>query len=176
MTRFLKNRWAPVLLGFDPLLQLIHEDDVVKLLADSVLNDRPGAFNVAAEGVMPLRRVLALAGTFPLPVFHPLAYWGTQLIPGSGLELDDVVPLELDYLRYPWVGDITKMRDEMGFVPGYTAEEALREFAVRRQQPGRIPTEDSLAVDEEQLRVAIERRRRIKAQPASAAVKGDENE
>ena len=32
MTRFLRSQLTPSLMGFDPLMQLIHEDDVVEAL------------------------------------------------------------------------------------------------------------------------------------------------
>jgi UDP-glucose 4-epimerase len=176
MTRMLDNRWAPALLGFDPMFQIMHEDDVGKLLAYTALNDRPGAFNVASEGVMPLKQMMSLAGTLPLPILHPLAYWGGQLLAATSLDLDNYAPIEPDYIRYSWVGDLTKMRDKLGFVPGYTAQEALQEFAARQRFRGDIPAADSLASDEEQLRATIERRRRVKAQQASVEVKGEEDE
>ena len=62
MTRFLKDSRAPVLLGFDPLMQVIHEDDVVGGLVHAVLHTMPGVFNVAADKAMPLSQLMALAG------------------------------------------------------------------------------------------------------------------
>ena len=84
--------------------------------------------------------------------------------------MDQYLPIEPDYLRYPWVGDLTRMREELGFVPRYTADETLREFATRlrlgRYRTGSI----SLAQDEVQMRELIERRRRNRARqnPPSA--------
>lgn len=176
MTRFLKNRWAPSLLGFDPMLQIIHEDDVVQALAHAALSDRQGAFNVAAEGVMPLSRIMALVGTLRLPLLHPLAYWGVKLLGGTDLELDDYAPIDPDYLRYSWVGDLTKMRQELGFVAGYTAEEALREFAARHRSYRHRSPSDALASDGEQLRATIERRRRAKARQEATTAKGERDE
>jgi len=75
MTRFLKNLGAPVLMGFDPLMQIIHEQDVIEALVHSVLKDVPGVYNVAAEGIFPLRRLMTLAAKIPLPVLHPFAYF-----------------------------------------------------------------------------------------------------
>jgi UDP-glucose 4-epimerase len=176
MSRLLNHRWAPALLGFDPTLQVLHEDDALAALAHGVLYDRPGAFNIAADGPLPLSRVLALAGTIPLPILHPMAYWGLKLLGNSGADLDEYAPIEPDYLRYSWVGDVSKMRDQFGFVPGYTAEDALREFAVQcgRRRP-RSPSE-ALTEDEERLRATIERRRRAKEQDLTIAAKEEENE
>lgn len=156
MTRFLKSRWAPALLGFDPMLQLIHEEDVLEALTHAVLNDVPGVFNVAADGAMPLSRIIALSGKRYLPALHNLAYWGVGVLGGVGAKLERYAPMELDYLRYSWVGDLTKMHGELGFEPRHSAEETLREFAAKAHHK---PYPDALAADEKRLHAILERRR-----------------
>jgi len=164
MTRFLRELWTPVLLGFDPMMQVVHEDDVVGALVHAVVNETPGVFNVAAEGVLPLTKIMALAGKFPIPILHPFAYWGAGLLGGTGLRLTRYVPIELDYIRYPWVGDLARMREGLGFSPQYTAEEALRELAGRQRLRHYLPESATLAYAEERLRDTIERRRRARGQ------------
>jgi UDP-glucose 4-epimerase len=163
MTRFLRQPWTPVLLGFDPLMQVIHEDDVVEALVHSTVDGQPGVFNVAAEGILPLSKLMALAGKIGLPVFHLFAYWGVSLLGGTGLGLGRHVPIELDYIRYPWVADLTKMREVLGFTPHYTAEEALREFAGRQRLSRYMSDSAALAYDEERLRDTVERRSRARS-------------
>ncbi len=163
LTRFLGEPWAPTLLGFDPRMQLIHEDDVVAALVHAVAHDAPGACNVAAEDVLPLNKIRGLAGKAPLPVFHPLAYWGVKLLGGTRLRPRRYVPIEPDYLRYSWVGDLTRMREELGFAPRYTAEEALREFAEARRLGHYRPESALSAQSEERLRRIIEQRRQARA-------------
>ena len=159
MTRFLQEPAAPSLLGFDPMMQLIHEDDVVEALAHATLGDAAGVFNVAAEDALPLSKIRGLAGKPYRALLHLFAYWGTDLLSSAGRKPTRYTPIELDYLRYPWIGDLTRMRDEFGFEPRYTAEETLREF-VESRQPGRYRSGSvSLARNEEQLRAIIEERR-----------------
>lgn len=160
MTRFLKQPLAPVLLGFDPLMQVIHEKDVIEALAYAIQNDVPGVFNVAAEGILPLSRLMALAAKLPIPVVHLFAYWGADMLGAAGVSTGRHWPIEIDYLRYPWVGDLAKMREDLGFVPRYTAEEALREFAGEQRLRRYMPESAALAYDEERLRDTIERRKR----------------
>jgi UDP-glucose 4-epimerase len=164
MTRFLSASWTPSLLGFDPMMQVIHEDDVVRALVHAIDHDAPGVFNVAAEGAMALNRLRALAGKPRLAVAHPLAYWTTRMLGASGLGLRRYVPVELDYIRYPWVGDLRRMREELGFQPLLGAEETVRDFAARhRGSP--YPSEPSwLSRDEERLRGIIDLRRQGRSQ------------
>jgi UDP-glucose 4-epimerase len=160
MTRFLKQPLSPVLLGFDPLMQVIHEKDVVAALVRAIEYDKPGVFNIAADGVLPLSRLMALAAKIPVPVFHLFAYWGVDMLGSAGLSAGKYAPIELDYLRYPWIADLNRMRQEFGFAPHYTAEEALREFAGEQRLRRYMPERSSLAYDEERLRDTLERRRR----------------
>lgn len=171
LTRFLKEPLAPTLLGFDPLMQVIHEKDVVEALVYAVQNDVPGAFNIAAEGILPISRLMALAAKFSIPVFHLCAYWGGWALSNAGLSTARLWPIEPDYLRYPWVGDLAKMRQELGFTPRYTAEEALREFAGEQRIRRYAPDSAALAYDEERLRDTLDRRKR--AREINLARQGD---
>ncbi len=162
MTRFLREMWTPVLLGFDPMMQVIHQEDVIGALAQAVESALPGVFNVAAEGLLPLSQVMALAGKFAIPIFHPLAYLGSSLLESSRLPVRRYLPLDLDYLRYSWVGDLAKMHEDFGYTPRYTAVEALREFAGQQRLSHYLPQRTVQAYEEERLRDTIERRRRAR--------------
>lgn len=174
LTRFLKEPWTPTLLGFDPMMQVIHENDVVAALVHAVVNDVPGVFNVAAEQMMPLSRLTALAGKLALPILHPLAYWGVGLLGHDGRQLTRYAPIELDYLRYPWTADLTRMRQVLGFAPRYTAEEALREFAGQQRIRQYLPASAARAYDEERLRDTIARRHRARRPRVPVLVDGEE--
>ena len=167
MTRLLSGPWAPVLLGFDPRMQLIHEDDVVEALAYAVINDVPGVFNVAAEEIFPLMKIMSLSATLPIPILHPLAYWGINLLEGIGSRLTNYVPIDLDYIRYPWVADLNKMQEELGYSPTYTVEEILREFASQKRLSRYSPESAALGYDEERLRAIIAHRSRARERQAA---------
>lgn len=162
MTRFLQEPFTPILLGFDPMMQVIHEEDVLEALVYATVNDQPGVYNIASEGVLPLSRLMRLAGKMGVPVFHLFLYWGSGVLGGAGAPVHRYLPIELDYLRYPWVGDLTRMREVLGFYPRYTAEEALREFAGKQRLRRYQPEARARAHDEERLRDTIERRRRAR--------------
>jgi UDP-glucose 4-epimerase len=169
MTRFLRSPLAPSLMGFDPMMQVIHEEDVVAALIQAVRKDVTGVFNVAAEEPLPLSRIRGLVGKLPISVFHPFASWGVGLLGSAGHRLEHHLPIEPDYLRYPWVGDLARMHEVLGFEPRYTSGEILREFAAElrlgRYRTGAV----SLARDDQQLRDVIERRRRAKEEEIAPA-------
>ncbi len=160
MVRLLKMTTPPVLLGFEPQMQFLHETDAVEALVFAIDHDAPGVFNVAAENALPLDKVMALTGRLAVPVFHLFAYWGSALL--SSARLENMAPLELDYIRFPWVGDVRRMKEELNFLPKYTAEEALREFAGHQRVSTYRSKPPEMAYDEESLQDTIDRRSRLR--------------
>lgn len=125
-------RWlsmpAPVaLLGFNPLLQLLHEDDAANALAHAITTAAEGTFNIAAAPPLPLSRVVALAGKIPLPLPHPMAYKRYQ-IENSNRRRRKTIPLPPNFLRYRLVTDTSAMEDVLGFYPAHSAEESVQAF------------------------------------------------
>jgi UDP-glucose 4-epimerase len=120
------------LMGYDPLMQFLHEDDAVAALLHAQRGDYDGAFNVVGQNVLYFSDALSLGGRIGLPVPYSLvkptttALWGLQFvdIPGSFL----------DFFRYAWCGDDTRMREVMGFTPRFTSREALLAFFEARER------------------------------------------
>jgi UDP-glucose 4-epimerase len=115
-------------LGFDPLLQLLHQDDLAGLLKRVIDRPADGVFNVAAPGVLPLSAVLRLAGRTAVPLPAPLAYSGASLLwrlYGIG------IGVSLDYLRYLWVSDDEQARTKLGFAPRYDVRGVVESYVSR---------------------------------------------
>jgi UDP-glucose 4-epimerase len=69
---------VPMILGYDPRLQFIHEDDIVGCLEHAVRHDVDGVHNCAADGVLAMSEVVGLLGKSYAPVLPP---WGTAWRP-----------------------------------------------------------------------------------------------
>lgn len=136
LARYLALPAAPVLLGFEPRLQVLHFNDALRALGQALQEDVNGIFNVAADPPLPLYQLLALAGVPPLPVAHPLAYAIGQLRQPLGRKADALLPLPWDYLRYSWVADTGHMHNDWGFQPAHDAHSTVREWgeALRRHR------------------------------------------
>ena len=157
MNRYLSNRLPPTLLGFDPMMQVIHEDDVVGALVHAAHSEVSGPFNIAADPPMPLLRILALAGRLPLPLAHPLVYRGSALL--GARRVATYLPFETDYLRYRWVADLTRMRELLGFFPQHMANEALEALARHLRTAPFTERRDGHGADAEALQAIIDERR-----------------
>lgn len=121
-TRLFSLPAVPMVLGFDPRYQFVHEDDVVHALEHAAFNDLPGAFNVAGDGVLALSEVIGLLGKQPLPVLPP---WGTGLFISALSRLGFRVPKEMiNQLRYGRGLDNRLFRSK-GFEYKYSSRETV---------------------------------------------------
>jgi len=126
VSRYLRMARAPTLLGFDPMLQLVHEDDltdaVVKALGDGVR----GVFNITGPTQAPLSRVLAVRGTNAIPLPGPLL--AAALSRMGAFRLTRVKDDELVHLKYACLVDGKRASTEMGFTASRGLQDALRDM------------------------------------------------
>ncbi len=89
---------VPMILGFDPRYQFVHEDDVFHALEHAVAHRTPGVFNVAGDGVLALSEVAGLLGKPYAPLLPP---WGTGLATSVIRRLGIEIPPEaLNQMRF----------------------------------------------------------------------------
>jgi UDP-glucose 4-epimerase len=127
LTRYLGRRMVPTLMGFDPLVQCVHEVDALAAFKLAAMRDCPGVYNIVGDGVLPLSTVIKLAGRTTLPVPHPVLYpiasalWAAQVI--------EAPPTFLDYLRWICIADGEKAFHQLQFRPAFTTREAVLDYA-----------------------------------------------
>jgi UDP-glucose 4-epimerase len=130
ISRCLSRPLCPAIFGFDPLLQFVEEDDVVRSLLHVTHGAIPGLYNVAGEGRLPWSEVATRCGTHRVPLspysplkIHPLA------------RLFDMPPELNDLLRYGRGVDTRRLL-ATGFAYGSTSAGAVegfgRELRLRR--------------------------------------------
>ncbi len=114
------------LMGRDPLIQLLYEDDAVAAMKIALFGSHPGVFHIAPGDVLPIRTVLRAfhrrGVTLPLSVASPLL--NTLWI----FKLRNFPPGFLDFLRYLCVVDNNKARQILGFVPELSTRQALHRY------------------------------------------------
>ncbi len=124
-TRHFASAVVTVPLGYDPLLQFVHEEDLLRSFEAALFADHPGLYNVVGPGVLPLSTLLRLAGKRALPVPHPLLY---RLRKGvERARYGDAPAGFYDYLRFLWVADGARGWEAFG-EPHYSTREAWIAF------------------------------------------------
>jgi UDP-glucose 4-epimerase len=97
--RYLRRRRVPTVMGFNPMMQFIHEEDVTEAIALTLDRGLQGVYNVVGAGEVPVHTAIEESGGTAMPVPEPLLRrafdtgfrWGFAAYP-AGI---------VDYLKYP---------------------------------------------------------------------------
>ena len=131
MTRYLNEPVIPTALGFDPMVQIIHEDDVVQALLHAAQADVDGPINIAAKGNLTLHQIIRRMGKTSVPFARPFAkMWNRVRRAFTG---DVPAPLGQSSIKFSCVGDLGRMKDELGFEPRMSANQTLDHFSEHRR-------------------------------------------
>jgi UDP-glucose 4-epimerase len=112
------------LMGFDPMVQVIHERDVARALQLAVRPGVRGIFNLKGPGEVALSRIFRILGRKPMPV--PSSFAGSVLDRMWRFRLTSFPTPELDHIRYVCMVDDTRAKDVLGFAPSFDLEETVR--------------------------------------------------
>jgi UDP-glucose 4-epimerase len=132
ITRLLRAPVVPTMAGFDPRVQVLHEDDSVAVLAHAVRNPVAGAVNVGGAGTVALSAAIRRMGRIALPIAHP--FFGPI---AGGLRRLGLPPMSEDtvrYLRYGRGVATDRMTSELGFEPRYDTRAAIDAVAAELRE------------------------------------------
>jgi UDP-glucose 4-epimerase len=123
LATFLRGSRVPTILGYDPLFQFMHEEDVVGALALTLEKKPRGVFNVAGPQPVPLSVVIRETGrsNMPLPelFFHAaLGRFGLPKLPRGALE----------HIKYPITIDGAAFRTATGFAHDVDEKDSMRAY------------------------------------------------
>ena len=126
--QYLREPRVPTVMGFDPMMQFIHEEDLSEAIALTLEQRLQGVFNVTGPGAVPLHTAIRETGgkaaSVPEPIlramFKRLFRWGMIPYP----------PGALDYLKYPITLSGERFVEATNFRPLFSLGETLQ--SVRR--------------------------------------------
>lgn len=130
-TRLFSRRVVPGVLGYDPLLQLMHPDDAVRALHLLWKSSSRGIYNVVGQSQLPFSHIVTRLHRVPLYLPARIgqslaaALWSAQLI--------EMPQHFWGFLRWPWLCDDKKIRDALGFVPQHDITTVLNILASSKE-------------------------------------------
>ncbi len=123
-SNYLRLEHPITVLGFDPMVQLIHEDDACLAMALALRPGIRGVYNVTGPGEVPLSRILGELGRRPIPIPHPLVR--PLLRRAFEARLTSFPPEELDHLQYLCAVDGSRAARDLGYVPRHSLRDTIR--------------------------------------------------
>lgn len=156
LAKYLSLPIVPTFAGFDPRLQLLHEDDAVDAIVRAVMGTHPGVFNVAADGVVLLSQAIAIMGGKPAPVLPP---YGRSI---ARLALRALTRVDLqghlaDLVAFGSVVDCSRLAATFAWRPAYSSRAVMDSLA--RGKDAEV-IEAPSPPQEYELQVYLQRRRR----------------
>jgi UDP-glucose 4-epimerase len=123
-SNYLRLKRIPVIMGFDPMVQVIHEQDVIEAIVLAIKPGIHGILNLTGPGEVPLSVLISELGKptvpIPAPLFEPLLrrMWDFKMTSFP-------VP-ELVHIKYTCMVDGSRARKMLGFRPKYSLKETIR--------------------------------------------------
>lgn len=123
LAAFLRGPRVPVIMGFDPLFQFMHEVDTARAIVLALEKKIRGVYNVAGPQPVPLSVVAREAGRTVIPLPEKLF---TMLLGRFGLPR--LPPGAITHIKYPVVVDSSAFRAATGFTHTIDEVAAIREY------------------------------------------------
>lgn len=123
LATFLRGPKVPSILGFDPLFQFMHEEDVVSALCLALKNRPRGVFNVAGPQPVPLSIIVRETGRHSVKL--PEIVFAMAL---GRFGLPKLPPGALDHIKYPITIDGSAFRKATGFAHAYDEKAAMKAY------------------------------------------------
>ncbi len=123
-SNYLRLRRPWVMAGFDPMVQLIHVEDVARAMVEALRPEPKGVYNVVGPGEVPLSTVMRELGNSPIPVPHPVAR------PLLGMlfkyRLANFPPPELDHIQFLCAVDGRRWVKDVAWKPRHSMRDTIR--------------------------------------------------
>jgi UDP-glucose 4-epimerase len=132
LASFLRGRFVPMVLGFDPLFQFLHEDDAAEAIALALEKKLRGVYNVAGPQPLPLSVIAREAGRHTLPLPETVL----ALLAGRA-GLPRLSRGALAHVKYPIVIEAAPFRAATGFAAHFDELTTVQTFADVFQVGGR---------------------------------------
>jgi len=118
----LERPW--VVAGFDPMIQLIHVEDVCRALETALTPNLRGVYNVVGPGQVPLSAILGELGRKDVAIPEPVARAALTLL--FRYRLAGFPPPELDHIQFLCAVDGSAWEKATGWKPKYSMRETIR--------------------------------------------------
>ncbi len=120
---YLRGRYVPTVLGFDPLFQFMHESDVANAIGATIKARPRGVFNVAGAPALPLSVIIKQTERkrimLPEIAFEAMVgRFGLPTLPKGAVE----------HIKYPVIVDPKAFNDATNFVAQHNEVDTLRDF------------------------------------------------
>ena len=125
-SNYLRLKKIPTVMGFDPMVQIIHTDDVIRAMMLSLKKGVKGVFNIVGPDPVALSALIKALGKPQIPIPGPLFEAAMKVM--WKFRFTTFPPPELDYIRYVCTVDGSRAKRELGYTPIRSLKYIIEEF------------------------------------------------
>ncbi len=131
MSLLLSRRVAPVILGFSPMMQFIHAEDMAEALTMAYEQNHPGIYNVAPSDWVAYQQVLKQCGCIRIPIPSLPSQFPTKF--SKLLNWRAFPSYLINYYKYPVILDGTLFADTFGFRANRSLDDIFSHYRERKE-------------------------------------------
>jgi len=128
-SRYLQLQVMPSLMGYDPMIQLIDEDDLTRSIGLALASNTKGVFNITGSGQAPLSRIASSCNQTLLPL--PETLFRPAMKMAFRYKMSTFIPGELDHLKYTCLVDGARAKKELGYEAKVPLKKSLKNLQRR---------------------------------------------
>lgn len=121
---------VPTIMGFNPMMQFLHEDDLAEAVMLALETKVRGVFNVAGPGAVPLKRALKEMGRQRVSVPDPFAHLLIRTL--FNLNIYQFPEGAIDFIKFPCTVSDARFREATGFQPRHSLAETFSTMGISR--------------------------------------------
>lgn len=131
ITNLFEQRAVIGLSGSDAPFVFIWDEDVAAIIAEGILKDKTGIYNLAGDGAVTMPQIAKILGKPYLALPVPLVKLGLAV--GKRLGLTGYGPEQVNFLRYRPVLDNRSLKEDFGYTPRKTSLETFEYYLAAKK-------------------------------------------
>jgi UDP-glucose 4-epimerase len=133
-SNYLRLKRIPVMMGFDPMVQVIHAEDVVSAIVKALKPGIRGVFNIVGPDAVPLSALVEATGKPTLPIPGPVFSSALRML--WKYRLSSFPAPELEHLKYVCMADGSLAREVLGFQHRHSVKDVVDSLLHDKVLPG----------------------------------------
>jgi len=131
ISQLLMKPRVPVLMGFSPMMQFIHLDDMADAIALAYKKNKPGIYNVAPDDVVAYQKAVELCGCRKqrIPSMPP----ALPIVLSRLLGWKQFPPYLMGYFRYQATINGRHFQETFNFTPRYSLRDIFEHYALLKK-------------------------------------------
>jgi UDP-glucose 4-epimerase len=131
MSLLLASRTAPVMMGFSPVMQFIHVEDMADAISLALIQNQPGIYNVAPADWVPYPSVLRACGSRPIPIPSMPASLTRAIV--KQMNLRSFPSYLLNFYKFSVILDGSLFQKTFGFQPKHSSSEIFEFYRKQKE-------------------------------------------